>query len=650
MKTNKKKIAAIIIAGLLVCAMAVTAVLTLGGSAVKADDEASLDATAEEETTTASTDEETIDGEAEKDETVYVIANADGSTKKLIVSDQLKNMTTEAAQKEVSKLDNAEAVKGDVDWQGTVEKELPVEMKITYTLDGKTVTADELAGKSGHVVIRYDYTNKQYETKTVNGVQEKIYVPFAVLTGTVLDNDIFSNVEVTNGKSLDDGDKTIVAGIALPGLQEDLGISKDDFEIPSYVEISADVENFELTTTLTVASNNLFNDLDEDGKTDLDLSDLSDGIDKLTDAMDQLIDGSSELYDGLETLYEKTGELSDGVDSLASGLATLDSNSESLVSGAYQVFTTLLSSADDQLEESGLERTGMTPENYNEKLDDVLMTLDSAGTLAEQTARTQVEEKVRANTETIKAAVTEAVKQSVNEQVTAKVKATAWETILSKVGLTTDTYNAGVEAGTITTEMQTQLTAQLDAYMQGSDAATAISTNVETYMNSDDIKATIETKTEDQVQALIASNMASDEVQNQIMAITEKASAGAVKIRSLKQQLDSYNAFYLGVIAYTDGVSQAAAGASTLQSYMPELQSGVAQLKDGASQIRDGLKQLNEEGIQKLADVFSGSIEELTARLDATAEVSKNYKSFSGISDDMLGNVKFIYRTEAIEK
>ncbi len=650
MKTKTKKIAAASLAGALACALAVSAAVTFGGSQVKADDSNLTASTSETSEDTSLISSQTTSGEALKNETVYVIANPDGSTKKLIVSDQLKNMTAEAAKKEASKLDGATSVKGDEDWQGTVEKELPVELKITYKLDGKTVKADELAGKSGHVVIRYDYTNKQYEMKNINGVQEKIYVPFAVLTGTVLDNDVFSNVEVKNGRFIDDGDKTIVAGLALPGLQENLGISKKDFEIPSYVEISADVTDFELTTTLTVASNNLFNDADSEELGNFDLGELSDGIDKLTDAMNQLIDGSTQLYDGLETLYEKAGDLSDGVDSLASGLATLDSNSASLTGGAYQVFESLLSTADDQLEAAGLERTGMTPENYNEALDNVLMTLDSAGTLAEQTAKAEVEKNVRAKTDDIKALVTAAVKQNVTDQVTATVKDGAWKTILSKIGFTPETWEAGVADGTIPEETQTAVTAQLDAYMQTEEATATINTNVEAYMNSDDIKATIETQTENQIQAKIAEYMASEEVQAKIMEITKQASEGAVKVRALKQSLDSYNAFYLGVIAYTDGVSQAAEGASTLQSYMPELKSGVAKLRDGADQLKEGLKQLNEEAIEKLVNTYAGDVESLSARLDATSEVSKNYKSFSGLSDKMDGNVKFIYRTESIEK
>ena len=231
-------------------------------------------------------------------ETVYVIANADGSAQKVIVSQKYDADDANAAQEAQSTLTDPQNVKGDNCWQGTTDKALPVTMAITYTLDGKTVTAAELAGKSGHVTMRFDYTNTQYETKTIGGKQEKIYVPFAVLTGALLDSDHFTNVTVTNGKLVDDGDHTVVVGMAFPGLQESLALNSDKLDIPSYVEISADVTDFALDTTLTIVTNSVFSDVD-DGKLDESaLSDLSGGIGKLTDAMAQLMSGSGELYDG----------------------------------------------------------------------------------------------------------------------------------------------------------------------------------------------------------------------------------------------------------------------------------------------------------------------------------------------------------------
>lgn len=129
-----------------------------------------------------------------------------------------------------------------------------------------------------------------------------------MLTGMLLDNNIFTNVEVSNGKLINDGDRTAIIGFAFPGLQNNLNIDKEDFEIPDYIEISADVKNFEFGITITIAANELFNNFDAD-KLD-SAENILDAFDELNSAMNKLMNGSSELYDGLSALLDKSGELS----------------------------------------------------------------------------------------------------------------------------------------------------------------------------------------------------------------------------------------------------------------------------------------------------------------------------------------------------
>lgn len=138
-----------------------------------------------------------------------------------------------------------------------------------------------------------------------------------MLTGMLLDNNNFRNIEVSNGKLINDGDHTAVMGIALPGLQENLGIGKDKLDIPDYVEIIADVTDFNFGMTVTIATNELFNNLDTAKLNSAD--GLTDSIGELSDGMKQLLDGSSALYDGLSTLLDKSGELVAGIDQLADG-------------------------------------------------------------------------------------------------------------------------------------------------------------------------------------------------------------------------------------------------------------------------------------------------------------------------------------------
>ncbi len=599
--------------------------------------------TADSDDNTAQTVSTTSTDPVTKDETVYVMTTADGKTKKVLVSDWIKNALPEEAQKAVSGLSDAENVKDNC-WTGTMEKELPVDLSVSYKLDGKTVTSSNLAGKSGRVTIRFDYKNNQYETRTVNGVSQRIYVPFVALTGAILDTEHFSNVSVSNGKLINDGNHIAVIGMAFPGLQENLQVA--ELDLPDYVEITADVTDFTMETTLTMVSNSLLNEVDTSELSGGDLSSLSSSMSKLTDAMTQLLDGSSSLYDGLCTLLESSYQLSDGVQQLAAGLAQLSSNSAALNDGAKQVFETLLSTATSQLkpqlEQSGISIPDLTIENYSDVLTGVLATLDKAGTLAEETALQKVTAAVNAHKDEIQAGVTEKVKESVTQTATAAARQNVLTQVLAAQGISEDVYNSNAQ-------VKAQVDAAVDQMMASEDVQTQIAAGVAVTMASDEVQAMITQTTQQQIELRIKQEMASEDVQKAILEATEKASAGAVQIRQLKQQLDQYEVFYLGVRDYTAGVDQAAAGAGQLQSNMPALISGVTQLRDGSMQLSDGLKQLNQEGIQKLTQALGDNVEGLVDRLTATVEVSRNYRSFSGISDGMDGEVRFVYRTDAVE-
>lgn len=636
---KKNRIIAIVLAAALVCSLAGVSALAAGK---QKNDTSSTPA--------AQTDSTDTVGSSTTGETVYVIANADGSAKKVIVSQKYDPDDPNAAQEAQSSLTDAQNVKGDNCWQGTTDKPLPVTMHITYTLDGKSVSADALAGKSGHVTMRFDYENTQYETKTIAGKSQRIYVPFAVLTGAILDSDNFRNVSVTNGKLVDDGDHTVVVGMAFPGLQENLALDTDKLEIPSYVEVSADVTDFSIETTLTVVTNSVFNDVDED-KLDKDaLDELSDDLDKLTDAMEQLMDGSDELFDGLDTLLDKSHELADGVGQLSSGLKKLDANSAQLNEGAKTVFNTLLDTANKQLQaneslsEAGITIPALTISNYADVLNGVIAKLDPDSVIAqaEAAARQQVTAAVRAQEDTVRAAVTEQVRQNVSDNVTAAVKASVLEGVLKSQGMTQEQYEVADDT------VKIAIGSAVDAKMNTAEVQQNISATVSAQMASPEVKALIDQNTEQQISLLIEQNMNSETVRAQIDAATAQASAGAKQLLALRQQLDSYNTFYVGLQTYTAGVAEAAAGAVKLDKNMPDLIDGVKKLRDGSLELADGIKELNEEGIEKLVDAFDGDLTELSDRLQATVDVSRDYRSFIGSGDSGDG-VKFIFRTDAIE-
>ena len=720
-----------------IIAICLCAALCLGGAGVAFAQTGSKQESAQP---TAAQKAADLQQKISKDETVYVLAGADGSVQKIIVSDWLKNELGSASLTDKSGLSNIENVKGDesysingdnmtvwdaqgndIYYQGDIQKELPVGLTVRYTLNGKAVSPEQLKGQSGKVTIRFDYENRQYETVQINGQNQRIYVPFAMLTGMILDNDTFRNVTVTNGKLVNDGDRTMVVGLAFPGLQENLNLSRDQLSIPSSVEITADVTDFSLGMTVTLACNDLFSQL---GDADLGSLDAAGSLNKLTDAMDQLLNGSSALYDGLTTLLDKSGELAAGVEELAQGAAAikagadslaegaaelkagladlseglnkLSANSAALNGGAEQVFNSLLETATAQIRAKGLTVPDLTIENYAEELNKLIKSLDE--TTVYENALTQVTAAVEKQRPLITQKVTAAVRQEVEAKVTAAVKteaATAAQAqvaenvIWTATGMTKKDYDAAVAAGQIPQATQDAVNAAIQAQLSDPDVQKQINAAVEAQMASETVKNTIKAQTDAQMQTekvqaaisqnvelqvkkAIAENMASDEVQKQLQA----ASEGSKTLIALKASLDDYNAFYLGLLDYTAGVDEAAegsdelyagagdlkdgtaelragaaklyAGVLQLKDGTPALVSGVTQLKDGAMQLSEGLQQLNKEGIQKLTKLLQDDLGDLTARVQATIDVSRDYRSFSGISDDASGQVKFIYRTDEI--
>lgn len=293
--------------------------------------------------------------DVDKEETVYVFTDANGNTDHILVSDWLKNKTGAKTIEDSSDLKDIENVKGDetfdgsgdkITWnadgsdiyyQGTSTKQSPVSIKLTYYLDDKEVTPEEIAGKSGKVKIRFDYTNNETQEVEVNGKKETIHVPFVVLSGLVLSNDNFKNIEVTNGKLISEGNNSIIAGIAMPGLKDSLQINSKDFDtdkvsVPEYVEITADATDFSLDMTMSMVLSDILDDLSFNSD-DIDTSELTDSMDQLTDATDQLLDGTKQLSDGTGTLKEKVGEFNEGLRTLDNGIGQYTAGTAQLASG-----------------------------------------------------------------------------------------------------------------------------------------------------------------------------------------------------------------------------------------------------------------------------------------------------------------------------
>ncbi len=625
-----------------------------------------------------------------KEETVYVIADANGNPDKVIVSDWIKNTAKADKLKDKSSLKDVEAVKGDnsftidekntyewdakggdVYYKGTGTTELPVGVSIVYELDGKQLAPKELAGKSGRLKIKINYTNRKFEEKKINGKTEKIYVPFVMLTGMMLDNEKASGVTVSNGKVINDGSHTFVAGFALPGMQESLKLKSDELDIPSSVEISADVKDFELATTLTVATNEMFNDIDV-SKFEGKVKDLEAKLDDLTEATDKLLDGTSQLYKGLSTLLDKSGELIDGIEKLYDGAKQIKDGTSKLSNGTGE-----LNSGASKLD-GGVGEL----KNGASKLDNGAGELKggaaqlSGGANALAGGAAQVDggvaqlqgylsslsgglNTISANSESLKAGakqVFDTFLSTADSQIAAagltaekltvenygrvlsaliaslsdeNAQKYAYKTALDAVTSTVNSQREVIRAG-VENEVRKQVTAgvlaaagyqmtadQYDAAVAAGqipdEAQARISTAVSAQMTG--MQGTIDSNTEAQIASIIEQNMNSAEVQKQIADGAAKMTGGRKSLEALKTQLDSYNTFYGGILEYTAGVDRANGGAKDILNGTGTLKSGTSELKNGANELKYGTDSLSSG---------AGELKNGTAALKSGAVELKN--------------------------
>lgn len=432
----KSKYIVRVVAGVLTIALVGTGI---GATAVFAEKNSTAVTAEADSTTGSSKDADDIadklmdsvslkDNDADKDESVYLISDANGNVNKTIVVDHLKNKDKKDTLEDASNLSDIENVKGkekftqsgdkltwqaggkDIYYQGTATEEPPVTQKVTYYLDGKEISPEDLAGKSGKVKIRFDYTNTTSYTETVNGEKQTVSVPFAAITGLVL-GDGFENIEVTNGKAEVSNSSSVVLGYALPGLKDSLGIKDGDLDgdvnIPEYMEMTADVENFSMPAAMTFVVN-ASDYVSTDG---IDTSDLDDMINDLKDASTQLQDGSKTLAegtdtlaDGLSTLQSKLGTFASGVGTLQSGLKTYTDGVSTLSGGLNKLnsnvptlsngITTLNSSAKSLNDGVALLNATVsakfTDSEKKTLLDQVHSTLESQKSEIEKQAQTTV--------------------------------------------------------------------------------------------------------------------------------------------------------------------------------------------------------------------------------------------------------------------
>ncbi len=651
---------------------------------------------------------QSLDG---KEETIYLISDADGTVNQTIVSSWLKNGSKKAQLQDISELSDIENVKGEesftqngkqITWQadgndiyyrGMTDKQMPVTQKLTYYLDGREITPQELAGKSGRVAIRFDYENHAQAEADINGRKETIFVPFTVISGMVLDEN-FRNVRVNRGRVLSDGNRIIAAGFAVPGLKESLHVTEDDFEedmdFPDYVEVTADVEDFSLEMTVTVAAAGLMSG--SELSQSLDFEEMDSSMDEMTDAMGQLKDGGGELAGGLDTLKDSMGSFSAGADSLAAGIhaytdgaakladgiRTLHESSGALASGAgtLQASAQTISNGVQKLDETlHAQMTGKEKAAIEKQASQAVEAQFAAGTKAYQkiyNAAVQNFEQTMSNEASVQS-VQAGIQQGMQAQgLTSDGVVAALAQYYAEHGFT-DASGQGyppescqsLVPGTETTYAAYFANAVLNGGLSSSLAAGITGGMAEKGAASAGESVVQACKEAAQQAGAAAAVSGAESAKKQIAGAIEAAdSAGGHSLVSgtkalsegTKQLAESIPAMRSGIGQLLNGADELAGnnaslkeGAAKLKDGAVQISSGVGKLSNGAQELRDGLDEFDRKAIQKMADAYHGDIKELSQRLSAIAQAGESYGTLCGALDEADAVTKLVMRTDAIK-
>ena len=579
---------------------------------------------------------------ASKSETVYSNLDSNGKAYKTIVSTQLTNEDKSDKITDISNLLNIENTNGDetfkkegnqivwdsngnnIYYKGESDKQLPVECKITYELNGEEISAEELKGKSGNVKIKINYTNNEKHIVSINGKQVTMYTPFIIVAGTKIDNAKNKNIQITNGKIVDNGESTLAVGIAMPGMQENIGISKSKIDIPEEIEISMETEDFEMGNIIAVVA---VKGIDED---------LTSDLNSMYSQINELANASNEILAGANQLKEGTSELVSGVDQLKDGTGAAYAGSKQIK---------------DEVEESTKNLKNDNTPAIDSK------TLEAIKAQAMQSATLSDEQKAGIAAQA-KAGATLSDEQKAGIAAQAKAGATLTDTQKAAIkaeaqkGATfTDAQKTAIieeaqkKYPTELTEAEKQLilaVAQDTAYQTAEATALKVAQDVAT-------------QTAEATALKVAQDVATQTAETTALTVAQSTAtqtAGATATQTATQ---------VGNQAKQKFTNQVVSQMSTLGTALDELTNGLANIDNGVSalsvgtnkldsgalQLANGVKTFNEQGISKINNLVNGDLRNIASRVEKMNELANEYNNYAGIQNGMAGEVKFIMITDS---
>ena len=620
----------------------------------------------------------------DKEETVYIKAGADGEAREVTVETVLRCRGTDGTIVDRTRLTDIKNTEGDeefrqgrnggltwenhgedIHYEGKSRDPLPVGVKIRYTLNGRPIRPEDLAGKSGHLVIRFDYENRTQETREVSiygGEAKSIQtrVPFLAVSFAMLPKEVFSHVECKNGRLLSLGEQNAFLGFALPGLPDALTLSDnkltEELDIPTYAELEADVTDFEMDFTATVFSNGMLENLEQ--KDLNDLYDLAGEFDTLYDAAAQLAEGSEKLGDGMSAYVGGVNSALQTAKDLTADLPAVAAELEAL-------------SEEAGIQMSGLAESVSTLDSVRATLSTISGELESlSGVLGDVSLSTEAIEAAANTIGLAKNAVGSATDAIGNAKDAVNLEL---DTVYGDLGeITIDISDAMRDQGltddqidAINGELQRQIEEENGHISEmGNDLINDANSNIndaqEALNNAYGILTAAEEPMNEAMLALSAAQGAMTALAGTdpgvLNAAIQEIYGEINELKTITDTLYGVLTSHGAIQSYLEKVEKMTEG---LDGQIPEdldLGAVLQELMDAGTTLNKGLHKLEDgnaafrDGIAELADVGGWKLRRLTRELDAMRAADLAYQNFAGIAEGRSGSVRFIIETDAIEK
>ena len=646
-----------------------------------------------------------------KDESIYIKLEEDGKVNNSIASEHLYNFSDKKVLDKTNLFDiknlndNSkfsqnddklvwETSGSDIYYQGTYKKDLPISIEVKYYLNGKEQKVDDILGKKGNIKIVLNYKNNYKKKYNINGTLEDIYVPYMIITTTILNNADNKNIKVTNGRVVDNGVSQVIIALSSPGLDESLNIN--DLKSMNKVEISYDTDNFELNPIYSVATTDAFED--SNFNVFSEVNSLYNNINELQSNMDKIVDASKKLSDGSDAVNAGIAELNNNVKTLVSKYnyyrnqdiedlkqelnQIVDENIDDIIASfkLEEEISSVLKEHKKDIAKATIKNTQIVVE---ERIDDVVNNIDinqiSAEVLQNElnnllSNNNELDNMIKSLKESINNHLSTIITEelnSINDDISNSITKQDIEAIANEYGVsyeqaegianaTLGKVKEKVNSDSIINSVLTKINEDNYTNSLVKEYINNLNNKIKNSLNDKEFlkqyEEELKTKITEKIKEKLASNDSYntefvenyiDSVVDEIIdkTINELGSTYTKEVvkKTINEQITKENI----ESKFGDRLNNLDSAINNLSTGMEKLNNGSSLVANGNKELSKGLEQYNKLGINKISNIVNGKVKSTQKRIESLINSSNEYGLLDEKNDDVSGKSKMIFMIDS---